>query len=471
MNLLKIALPKGPLLGETSDLLEKLGWGLDDYSKSARLYRLKADRFPGAQIKILQDKDIPIQVSVGNYDVGICSKEWIEELTSRYPSCSLVKLKSLGYGSQSLFAAVSPESSWNHARDLVDCDRAIRIATEYPNIAQEFAASLRLKHFMVFPVWGGAEGYPPDDADVVIISAGSKDEVMRRGLKPLNQVLYSEAILVANRESLMEKDLSGVISSIPPFIRKEKAEPPVGKQAAVRQVTENTGEDSGIVRLALPDGHQQAHVRKILDRAGIEIRDYPSTTGSRRPVSSIEGLSIKVIRPQDMPLQVANGRFDVAITGRDWLTDHLYKFPTSPLVELLDLKYGKVRIVAVVDAKLGVKTVPDLLSLQGDSGKPYRIATEYINIADRYAQEKRLGRYCIIPTFGATEAFIPEDADMLIENTETGGTIARHKLEIIDTLFISTACLIGRWDVHEQPVKKAIVDKLVELLNKGLTED
>jgi ATP phosphoribosyltransferase len=124
-----------------------------------------------------------------------------------------------------------------------------------------------------------------------------------------------------------------------------------------------------------------------------------------------------------------------------------------------------------VDAKLGVKTVPDLLSLQGDSGKPYRIATEYINIADRYAQEKRLGRYCIIPTFGATEAFIPEDADMLIENTETGGTIARHKLEIIDTLFISTACLIGRWDVHEQPVKKAIVDKLVELLNKGLTED
>ncbi|MDD4465847.1 MAG: ATP phosphoribosyltransferase, partial [Dehalococcoidales bacterium] len=56
-------------------------------------------------------------------------------------------------------------------------------------------------------------------------------------------------------------------------------------------------------------------------------------------------------------------------------------------------------------------------------------------------------------------------------NTETGGTIARHKLEIIDTLFISTACLIGRRDVHEQPVKKAIVDKLVELLNKGMTED
>ncbi|NLE89314.1 MAG: ATP phosphoribosyltransferase, partial [Dehalococcoidales bacterium] len=130
----------------------------------------------------------------------------------------------------------------------------------------------------------------------------------------------------------------------------------------------------------------------------------------------------------------------------------------------------KVRIVAVVDAKLGVKTVTELLAVRQESGKPYRIATEYINIADRYAQEKRLGRYCIIPTWGATEAFIPEDADMLIENTETGGTIARHNLEIIDTLFISTACLIGRREDKEEPAKKAIIDKFATLLKQGLIE-
>jgi ATP phosphoribosyltransferase len=54
-------------------LLEQAGWGLSDYSKNARLYRLTAQTFPDAQIKILQDKDIPIQISVGNYDIGICS--------------------------------------------------------------------------------------------------------------------------------------------------------------------------------------------------------------------------------------------------------------------------------------------------------------------------------------------------------------------------------------------------------------
>ena len=49
-----------------------------------------------------------------------------------------------------------------------------------------------------------------------------------------------------------------------------------------------------------------------------------------------------------MPLQVANGNFDLAITGRDWLRDHHFRFPSSPVEELLQLGFGKVRIVAVV---------------------------------------------------------------------------------------------------------------------------
>ena len=132
----KIALPKGPLLSETAQLLEKMGWGLDDYSKNARLYRLKATKFPGAQIKILQDKDIPIQVSVGNYDIGICSREWVEELVSRYPSSSLVKLKPLGFGNRSLFAAVNAEGSLQTLQDITNTEEAVRIATEYPNLAE-----------------------------------------------------------------------------------------------------------------------------------------------------------------------------------------------------------------------------------------------------------------------------------------------------------------------------------------------
>ena len=72
-----------------------------------------------------------------------------------------------------------------------------------------------------------------------------------------------------------------------------------------------------------------------------------------------------------------------------------------------------------------------------------------LNIGDRYARDNHFGRYRIIPTWGATEAFLPEDADLLIENTETGSTIARHNLKIIDTLFNSTGHLIGNPGIFE----------------------
>jgi len=70
-------------------------------------------------------------------------------------------------------------------------------------------------------------------------------------------------------------------------------------------------------------------------------RGTPSDDESRRVV-------IKVIRPQDMPLQVANDSFDLAITGIDWVTDHLDAFPSSPVQPLVNLKLGWVKIVAVV---------------------------------------------------------------------------------------------------------------------------
>ncbi len=199
-------------------------------------------------------------------------------------------------------------------------------------------------------------------------------------------------------------------------------------------------------------------------QADIKIEDYPSPTGNRRPGINIKGVAVKVIRPQDMPLQVANGNFDLAITGRDWLTDHRYQFPSSPVRELLDLKSGKVRIVAVVSQELPVDAAADLSKVIGERTAPFRVASEYVNIADRYARDNHLGRYRVIPTWGATEAFLPDDADLLIENTETGGTIARHNLKIIDTLFESTACLIGNSRIRTGSTKGEKARYIVETI-------
>ena len=74
---LKIALPKGRYLGETSALLQEAGWGLSGYHEDARLYRLKSQKFPNLTARMFHEKDIPIQVAVGNYDLGICGLDWV----------------------------------------------------------------------------------------------------------------------------------------------------------------------------------------------------------------------------------------------------------------------------------------------------------------------------------------------------------------------------------------------------------
>ena len=89
---IKIALPKGRLLAETAARLKEAGWGLDGYSASARLYRVKSRSFPQLSAKMFHERDIPIQVSIGNYDLGICGSDWIEELMVKYPSSDLIRV-------------------------------------------------------------------------------------------------------------------------------------------------------------------------------------------------------------------------------------------------------------------------------------------------------------------------------------------------------------------------------------------
>jgi len=215
--------------------------------------------------------------------------------------------------------------------------------------------------------------------------------------------------------------------------------------------------------LALPDGHQQQPALEFLSRAGVRV--WPSSK-PRRPNISLEGVSVKMIRPQDMPLQVANENLDLAITGKDWLYDHLYRFPSSPAKEILDLGFGKVRIVAVVSNQLPINNLTNLRELLRKGNlSPLRIASEYANIADKYAWDNRLSPYRLIPTWGASEAFLPEDADLLIENTQTGQTLAQHNLKIIDTLFESSACLIGNAYPSDSS-RQQRVDYIVQILRQ-----
>jgi ATP phosphoribosyltransferase len=470
---IKIALPKGRLLAETAARLKGAGWGLDGYNASARLYRIESRNFPQLSAKMFHERDIPIQVAIGNYDLGICGSDWLEELLAKYPSSALMKVVSLGYGWSALYAAASPAEGMPSIEALRKRSGVIRIASEYPNLAEQFALGRRLRRFGVFPLWGAAEAYPPESADLALL-CGTEEGLAGCGLVPVAKVLDVSACLIANRRSWEAKDMDEVVASIYDKTAAQEETPEV-VQAFVRHPGKSrlfpAGGDGDIVRLALPDGHQQSPTFELLSKAGIGIEDYPSPTGNRRPAADLAGVTVKVIRPQDMPLQVANGNFDLAITGRDWLREHLYQFPTSPIRELVDLRSGRVKIVAVVSQDMPVTDTSGLMEFSAGRTAPLRVASEYVNIADKYARENHLGLYRVVPTWGATEAFLPEDADLLIENTETGRTIARHNLKIIDTLFESTACLIGASRRVAGAIKRERMEAIVKALQKGVKEN
>ena len=467
---IKLALPKGRFLSPTASLLAEIGLGFKGYGDKTKQYRLRSARFSNLSAKILQEKDIPIQVTVGNYDLGICGSDWIEEYLVKYPAGALVKMSSLNYGEGSIHVVASAQSGITSLNELSTRRSDCRVVSEYPNLAEAFALNLRMRRFRIFPVWGAAEAYPPENADLAVLWGRSRAHIATQGLIPLEKLLPVTAFLIANRESLENKDLSQILMCFDSQLSAEM-------QASIENEL-NICKDLKMTRpswpakeinLALPDGHQQAPAAQFLKQAGLALQGYSEEVSSRRPSAGLDWLGIKVIRPQDMPLQVANGNFDLAITGEDWLREHLCRFPSSPVKKLFALGFGTVKIVVAVSREIPVNNIDELRSLvQSDKFVPLKVASEYINIADKYLRDNHINPYKLIPTWGASEAFLPEDADMLIDNAQTGKTLEQHQLKIIDVLFQSSACLIANKDNLASSDKKEKIKFLTQKLRAGL---
>jgi len=464
---IKIALPKGRFMQDLNALFSSIGLHLDGYDSASRSYRPSIPSKPELFMKVFQEKDIPVQVAVGNYDLGICGSDWIGELLARYSAASIIKVRSLGLVNGHIYAAASAQGRDSGSRAPVS--GCVRLASEYPNMAEAYAMRRHVDRFSVFPLWGSSEVYPPESADIVILSVDNEQNLKSCGLKALERLSRVEAFLMANSRSWADKDLSPFLQAFSggaPEARvagqPETSEEPSPRQAGAG--LDNFGTD--ILRLALPDGHQQKGTMALLEKAGIEARGYRQPLLNRRLTLSIEGTAAKVIRPQDMPSQVALGNFDMAITGQDWLKEHLTAFPSSPVQEVMKLGTGKVRIVAAADGRLkdsGISN-PEAL-LNGRDRTCIRVASEYTNIAEAYARERHLNPCNVIPTWGASESFLPEDADLLIENIETGKTLQEHGLAVLDVLFESQACVIG----SKRPLgakKTALAEQLIERLRK-----
>jgi len=252
---------------------------------------------------------------------------------------------------------------------------------------------------------------------------------------------------VANRRSLRTRDLRPALE---PLLRLPGG-PPSGGFVVPHPVrfrdapTDAEARERDSFRVAVPDGHAQRHTVEALAEAGIEFVGYDISSAVRRPTAQIDGIEVKVIRPQDMPQAVALGQFDLALTGRDWLRAHQSTFPSSPVVELADLYRSRYQLGAVVEEDLPAQTIGEAVAYwrRTDPDRTIRIASEYAALADQYGRDRHIGRYSVIPIYGASEGFVPEDAEILIEGSETGTTLRANRLRMIDVIMESTNCAIG----------------------------
>jgi len=214
-----------------------------------------------------------------------------------------------------------------------------------------------------------------------------------------------------------------------------------------------------VLRLVLPKGSLERATLDLFAAADLGVArgsdvDYRGTIDDPRVDD------VRILRPQEIPRYVADGLFDLGITGRDWIEE-----TGADVVSLGELTYSKatdrpIRVVLAVAAGSPVQTVADL-----PAGS--RVSTEYPELTRRVLEKHGVDADIRL-SYGATEAKIPEIADAVVEITETGRALAASGLRIVDTLLVSRTELIANPAAAGDEVKRHAMGQLLTLLQGTL---
>ena len=210
-----------------------------------------------------------------------------------------------------------------------------------------------------------------------------------------------------------------------------------------------------MLRLVLPKGSLEKATLELFAAADLGVVrsssvDYKATIDDPRIAD------VRILRPQEIPMYVAEGLFDFGLTGRDWVEE-----TASDVVSLGELRYSKatsnpVLVVAAVAADSPAQRVEDLP--QG-----VRVTSEYPKLTERYFASKGIAADVRL-SYGATEAKIPDIADCVVEITETGRALRAAGLRVIDTVLVSYTEMVANKAAYDDPAKRHAMHQLMTLL-------
>jgi ATP phosphoribosyltransferase len=215
-----------------------------------------------------------------------------------------------------------------------------------------------------------------------------------------------------------------------------------------------------MLSIVLPKGSLERATLQLFEDADLSL-NRSSDVDYRGSIDDPRVADVRILRPQEIPRYVAEGRFDLGITGRDWIEE-----TGVDVVSLAQLHYSKatarpIRVVLAVAADSGVEKVDDLPR----SG--LRVHTEYPSLTKRYFERHGIDADVVL-SYGATEAKVPDIADAVVEITETGRALRAAGLKIVDTILESYTELIASPQAFADPERRRAMEQLRTLLEGAL---
>lgn len=206
------------------------------------------------------------------------------------------------------------------------------------------------------------------------------------------------------------------------------------------------------IRIGLPKGRMQTGVFRLLEEAGIAIQT--TSRGYRPTLGGLDGADVKILKPQNVVSMLHSGTRDVGFAGADWVAEM-----GADVVEVFDTGMDKVRIVAAAPESILV-----------DGGLPKRhlvVASELERITRAWIDREGIDAR-FLRTYGATEVFPPEDADCIVDITQTGATLHANDLAIVADLMKSSTRIYASSRAMEDAGKRAWIEAFALIVRSVL---
>lgn len=211
-----------------------------------------------------------------------------------------------------------------------------------------------------------------------------------------------------------------------------------------------------MLKLVLPKGSLERATLDLFEAADLTV-NRSSSVEYKATIADPRIGEVRILRPQEIPRYVADGLFDLGITGRDWVEE-----TASDVVSLGQMRYSKattrpIRMVVAVPQDSPVERVEDLP--QG-----VRVSTEYPESTRRYFEKKGIAADIRL-SYGATEAKVPDIVDCIVEITETGRALRAAGLKIIDEILQSYTELVANPASYADDGKRHAMEQIKVLLD------